>query len=618
MNLTQEQKKFIKKNYKKIPTSKIASELKIKEKDIQRYIYKKYGQLSSQDQSGVNPNISTLSYLKKKWHIFLFLIILVLSAYTNSINNAFVSDDIDGILKNPNIGNLSQIKNNPRDFLNVFIYFLLFKIGGLNPAIFRSYNIFLHLLSTFLVFLIIFKITKKENISFAVSSLFAVHPLLTEAVTWISGRPYTQYTFFLLLSFYTYLNSSRKKILFLISFFGYIFGLLSSEKAIIFPLIILAYEFFLGNIKTNWKKILSFFGVLFVGGLYFASKVPERIQAVISQSAGSAGGMLNPLTQVPIAISSYIESILWPSYLTLYRSEMTYTQTSYIVRLIATILIFLAIIYFYKKNRIIAFFISFFIISLLPTMTPFGISWIVAERYIYFGSIGIFFTICYFFFKAFEKHNLKNYTFIVLGIILIALTARTIFRNIDWKNEDNLWEATAKTSPSSQNTHNNMGDVYSRRGDFENAEKEFKKSIEINPRYAEAWHNLALTYQKVGKIEEAIQTYKKAISLKPELWQSYENLAVIYFNENNFKEAKKVILSLIKINPQNANYYVNLGIVEAKLGDQVAALTNLKKALLIDPKNKDAQKFLQEFSQNRQKNSATIKEASQEGEKSSK
>ncbi len=79
-----------------------------------------------------------------------------------------------------------------------------------------------------------------------------------------------------------------------------------------------------------------------------------------------------------------------------------------------------------------------------------------------------------------------------------------------------------------------------------------------------------------------------------------------------------MILSLIKINPQNANYYVNLGIVEAKLGDQEAALTNLKKALLIDPKNKDAQKFLQEFSQNRQKNSATVKEASQEGEKSSK
>ncbi len=72
-------------------------------------------------------------------------------------------------------------------------------------------------------------------------------------------------------------------------------------------------------------------------------------------------------------------------------------------------------------------------------------------------------------------------------------------RNFDWKNQDTLWLATAKTSPSSHQNHNNLGDLYARRGEYEKAVEEFKKAIELKPDYGDAYHNLANVYHQIGK-----------------------------------------------------------------------------------------------------------------------
>jgi tetratricopeptide (TPR) repeat protein len=372
-------------------------------------------------------------------------------------------------------------------------------------------------------------------------------------------------------------------------------AILSSEKAIIFPLIILMYEFSFGgfvNLKTNWKRISGFFMPFFFAGLYYASQIGSRLQSVRSLSAGSAGQALNPLTQVPIAVTSYLEGLFWPSYLTLYRSEMTFGQFNYLVRLAVLIAYIFLVLYMFKKNRLVFFFLSFFIISLLPTLTPLGISWIVAERYVYFGSTGIFFAFAYLLNYFYEKSGKNEMIIWLFAFILAVLMGRTIIRNSEWKSEDSLWTATSKTSPSSQNTHNNMGDVYARHKDYQNAILEFKKSIEINPKYADAWHNLALSYQNIGQVEEAIKTYKKAIALNPKLWQSRENLTVIYFNKGDFDKSENMLQKLITIKPDNPDYYLNLAIVNLKKGNSKNAKELLAKVLTLDPKNQKAKDLL--------------------------
>ena len=98
---------------------------------------------------------------------------------------------------------------------------------------------------------------------------------------------------------------------------------------------------------------------------------------------------------------------------------------------------------------------------------------------------------------------------------LFALSVRTITRNADWKNQDTLWLATAKTSPSSPQNHNNLGDYYGRQGDLEKAAEEFKTAIKLKPNYGDAYHNLANIYHQMGEDDLAIENYRKALSFNP-------------------------------------------------------------------------------------------------------
>ena len=151
-------------------------------------------------------------------------------------------------------------------------------------------------------------------------------------------------------------------------------------------------------------------------------------------------------------------------------------------------------------------------------------------------------------------------------------------RNIDWKDEDHLWLAAAKASPSSPQNHNNLGDYYARHGDLEKAAEEFKKAIELKPNYGDAYHNLANTYQKMGKIAEAIENYQKALSFNPRLWQSYQNLAALYFEQQDFESARENLEKAIGLNSQEANLYlkdsaekpVNLKILRAEDSEEMS------------------------------------------------
>jgi len=201
----------------------------------------------------------------------------------------------------------------------------------------------------------------------------------------------------------------------------------------------------------------------------------------------------------------------------------------------------------------------------LPTLMAFGLAWIVAERYVYFGSLGIIIVFVLLWHALNEKifATKKMYWFIGI-LIVLAIGARTIIRNQDWKNQDTLWIATVKVAPSGQVIHNNLGDMYGRRKQYDKAIKEFLTAIAINPRYADAMHNLANTYLEINNTEQAIYWYNEAIKFGPHLWQSYQNLGMIYYQLGELKKAEELFARAVEINPNNENLRDTLEIIRAQ------------------------------------------------------
>lgn len=303
--------------------------------------------------------------------------------------------------------------------------------------------------------------------------------------------------------------------------------------------------------------------------ILYVAKIGYRVSAVESQTYQAGGGMYNPLIQIPVAIGSYLKLIFWPAGLTLYQTEMAFSQGQYIIFLLIFLIFLGAVIWSYRKNKNVFFWLVFFVITLLPTLTPFKISWIVAERYIYLGTLGIIVVVAMLFDRFIKlNENSKMVGYFALVIIVASLSVRTIFRNKDWKSEDSLWIATAQVAPSGQQIHNNLGDVYARQGDLGKAVEEFKKAIEINPNYADAYHNLGNTYQQMGQFDLAVVNYQKALSINPHLWQSYQNMAAIYFNAGDFPKALENIKKAAEINPTDENLKQNVQVIEAKAQGQ--------------------------------------------------
>ncbi|MDI6777747.1 MAG: tetratricopeptide repeat protein [Patescibacteria group bacterium] len=574
MSLSGHQKNYIKRNIRNYPISKIAADLRLPENEVLDYLKKKWSREKYDgfarrrfEQESVPGNagasFSFWNFFSENRLALALLAILVMASYANSFSNGFVSDDVMGFARNENLGKISQVFSGPLHFsVAAFFQFIAFHLGGLHPFSFRIINIFSHFGTVVLIFLLL-SLSMNKRVALIAASLFAVHPILTESVSWISGGLYSFYAFFFLLSFLFYLfsESDRKYLYYSIAFF--VLSLLSSEKALPLFLIFALYELAFGSLKYNWRKIAPFFSISLLLLIMYALKIVYRVSAVEAQTYQSSPGLYNPLVQIPVALGSYLKLIFWPAKLTLYQTEMAFTQIQYIALLAITLLFAGALIWSWRKNKTVFFWLAFFPITLLPTLTPFKISWVVAERYVYLGTLGIIVIVAMFFdsmVKLNENAKMAGYFFLIL--IVSLLSVRTIVRNRDWKSEDTLWLATAKVAPSGQQIHNNLGDVYMRQGNPEKAIEEFKKAIEINPDYADAYHNLAHTYSQIGQVEEAMKNYQRALEINPSLWQSYQNMAEVYFNAGQLDLALENMKKAIEINPTDENLKKNLQVIE--------------------------------------------------------
>ncbi|MGI5826653.1 MAG: hypothetical protein ACOX50_04560, partial [Patescibacteria group bacterium] len=219
MNLTKSQKKILKKDLGSLPIAELAEKMGVGEKDLKDYLKdhlpkKKFDEIvlgKTEVPEETGKTLSLRAFVKKNWPVLVFLAILVIVVYANSLGNEFLSDDIATIRDNPDIANLNPGGGTSFIFnLRNTLLAITYRIFGLNPVFFRLTNIFCHLGSTLVLFMLL-SLFFTTPIPIFVASLFAVHPFLSEGVVWISGGPYSISTFIILTTFLFYLKAREKK-----------------------------------------------------------------------------------------------------------------------------------------------------------------------------------------------------------------------------------------------------------------------------------------------------------------------------------------------------------------------------------------------------------------------
>lgn len=517
---------------------------------------------------------------KYKEFILAGILALVLSfaLFGNGIGGDFVFDDTIVIVGNPFIsGNLDKfwdIFTNPYFAyqprpglyrpLTIASYSLNAFLFGQSPASFHTVNIVLHALVSFLVFILLYRLSNKTA-GFMGLLFFMFLPIHVETVTSIVGRAEILSLLFVLGAM---IFATQKK--YFASSGLFLLGLLSKEMTIAFLPIFLFIEYKNG-IGSALKKLI-----------YFAPSLV--LYGILRYVALGSYFLKNDATPVynPIKFTQFLSGI-WTSFKVFYlylektffpatlSSDYSFDQIKIVsnplfsIETIAGIAILgLLILLFFKTRNslyrlgIVVFLASYFVISnwIFKTGT------IMAERLMYTPSLGLVIIAASFmgsylpegsnlFGQLFRRRQFKftNY-YLLLTTIFVWYGFIIIDRNRDWLNDKNLYESAYVATPNSLVNRTNMAYLDFIKGNYNEAENRLNEVLNIAPDHVPALNLAAQNYKKLGQYQKAEEHWKKVIKLRNDYLRAYLSLGILYYENGYFSSAEKVLTDAVNIYPR--------------------------------------------------------------------
>jgi tetratricopeptide (TPR) repeat protein len=128
----------------------------------------------------------------------------------------------------------------------------------------------------------------------------------------------------------------------------------------------------------------------------------------------------------------------------------------------------------------------------------------------------------------------------IIGIIIIALSVRSVVRVLNWRNGLTLYEHDEQISKNAFDLENNLGVELYRAGRIEEAKPHFEASTRLAPFWWSNWNNLGVYYQRSGNLELAKVYYKEAMKYN-DYYLAYQNYAGVLLNQNKIAEAKQFL-----------------------------------------------------------------------------
>jgi len=504
--------------------------------------------------------------------IIVFLVIGFL-IYGNMLGNQFVDDDAQ-LEINPLFHSISNI---PQFFLSgdrgiqnggyyrpiADTFFTIeYALFGFYPAGYHVVQLLLHIGVSFLGFLVFKKFFSKE-LSLTLALVFLVHPLNTEAVSYISAF---RENLFVLFGLSALLSNKLP-----LTFICLSASILSKETGIIFLFLTPIYKYLKHReiFKNTCLSVLSvitiygFFRV--ISGVNLVKKAIVPIQTL---------NVWERMIHVPQIVVYYLKNLVYPVNLISNQAWviLKITPDNFYIPLLVIFLVIITmtagVIYRYKKDGEIKPMIFFGVWLLLALgvhiqIIPLDVT--VADRWFYAPMIGVLG-----FVGSFLGKFKKTFTIPVI-FVFIYLSVLTIARNDKW--HDNM-RLIAHDYAASKNEDYLLEKRYGTElliaGQLDLATRHLKNANRLFLQNYGAWNNLGTIYTKTGKIDEALAAYKQAIA-NDNYFGAYQNTAYLLIKYKGIPEAEGFVIKALNLFPDDATLWYYLLIIELKLNNMKEA-----------------------------------------------
>ena len=565
----------------------------------------------------------------------LFLSLLIVLVYGNTILNSFHFDDIPSILEKPWIRGWDKI---PQFIFSVFQRPLVILSFNLNYAIsefevwsYHVFNICFHIIASLLVFKFVQQImfflksisTTKYPYLFSwpyiAALVFALHPLSTQSVTYISSRSSILATIFyisgLILFFRGFGERKFHKNPGRIYFFGsaifLFFGGLTKEIIVTFPaaLFLFHYYFIWRESPEKWisenLKLILLLLIPLLAGVGYKQFLGGGFLTASSAELSSSTWLLTQTSVVPF---EYFRKFLFPFNLNLdisfpILSNWLYPKNwlgIFLLGLLITLWIRISIGIKKKgpweiEKRCAGFSLAWIFLTLLPTSSFIPLLDAVMEHRTYLPLVGFALLATAIFSWAYRTVTSLNSNDLPISLvqtgmllILVLFSMIIIDRNKVWKDELTLWADARQKSPGLVRPYNNLGEAHDKLGNYDQAIGEFKEALKINPKYFFGLNNLGNIYGKQEKYEEAISYFQKALHQKSDYSPAHYNIARAYHLIGKKQEAAESYRKAIQFNPYFEQAFYNLAYLSMELSGFDEAIENFNKFIKMQPNHSRA------------------------------
>jgi len=459
------------------------------------------------------------------------LVLVSFGLYANSLSGDFLIDDYSVIVGNENLRDVKSyfsqhFKIRPICLIELINLFIWNTSGG-SPFYFHLFNVFNHIGCVILIFILCNILFKNRALSILTSLIFAVHPIHTEAISWISGGHYALSSLFFIASFIFYVKSDESVANLIISVLFFAFCFLAGTSVVALPIMFVLYDIFFRekhkqSSQLKRLRMLVLLAIFAMALMFVATFIFNKNQFLhlIFYFRG-----FSYLIVVTKAFAYYLKILYMPLARGLYHPFAYNTldiQKISPVFFGALIILAISITAFFKcrKNyKPVAFGIMWFFVAYAQYSNVIPICNIVSERYMYLSSLGFAIIMAFLFLKVWgiinksEKYRkiLRAAAISALILFLASYSALTMKRNYDYHDIMSYWQSNINNFKDGYMVYNNLAGTFYAMGDSGNAIAYCWINLLINPNQPHVWCNLGKVYREKGDFNQARDCYNKAL-----------------------------------------------------------------------------------------------------------
>jgi protein O-mannosyl-transferase len=468
------------------------------------------------------------------------LVAVVFACYANSIGNGFVFDDeflVPAYSRAWSFSHLVQtLLDSYRPVRNAS-YAIDFFIWGSRPFGFHLTNVLIHAGNAVLVFFLIRRFAVKSGTAFLAALIFAVHPIQTDSVSYVSGRRDILFALFYLAAFHAYLSyrASRSRSFFALFLGFWALSLMSKEMAVSLPLVIFIWNFceLWGEGNGSWlarsfqaaKRAFGkdkwLYTLLAAASLGFGFYVIFFLRA--SGRAGGAGleywggSLYATLLTVIRVYMWYFKQLIYPTPIAQYfgafdiSTSLLDWRVVVALAVVGTVLIAGAAVL--KKDRLMAFAVFSYFAALAPVSQIIPHHELLADHYLYLPIVSFSLLVALVVNAVGQRGTRpRQIAYGLVSVFVVVLGGLTVSRNRDWKDELSVWEANYRAVPYSPRASYNLGGFYMTK-DPQKSETLLKEAIASDPTFEPAYLTLAKLYVAQKRIPEAEKLIQQGLDL---------------------------------------------------------------------------------------------------------